>query len=62
MGDEAQKVSDTVEELNAAINIATAISAVKTATNDAPAYNVGGQKVSNAQKGLIIKNGKKVVK
>ena len=57
---EITKIDDMIERLRNAISIATGINAV---TNDgvkADAYNVGGQKV-NAQKGLVIKNSKKVV-
>jgi hypothetical protein len=32
-----------------------------TIDNDAPAYNLAGQKVSNSYKGVVIKNGRKVV-
>jgi hypothetical protein len=31
-------------------------------TNDAPAYNLAGQKVGKGYKGIVIINGKKVVK
>ena len=32
-----------------------------TATTDAPAYNLAGQRVANGTKGLMIKNGKKMI-
>lgn len=35
--------------------------ATKTATNNAPAYNMAGQRVGAGYKGIVIKNGKKVV-
>ena len=35
--------------------------ATKTATNNAPAYNMAGQRVAAGYKGIVIKNGKKVV-
>lgn len=41
---------------------AVGINEVKTNNNDNTIYNLGGQKVKNAQKGIFIKNGKKVVK
>jgi hypothetical protein len=44
---------------------ATGISSIEngqlTIDNDAPAYNLAGQKVSNSYKGVVIKNGRKVV-
>ena len=33
-----------------------------TIDNDAPAYNLAGQKVGKGYKGIVIKNGKKLVK
>jgi len=41
---------------------ATGISTVATTTEQAPVYNLAGQRVMNTQKGLYIMNGKKVVK
>ena len=43
-------------DLSTNINIATA-----DANADAPAYNLAGQKVDNSYKGLIIKNGRKMI-
>ena len=41
---------------------ATGISTVKTAnTGNGMIYNLAGQRVDNSYKGLVIKNGKKVV-
>ena len=40
----------------------TGINDVKVSNSDAPVYNLAGQRVMNAQKGLFIQNGKKVVK
>ena len=60
IADEAQKVVDATTALNQAIDVVTGIGSVTNSTNDGPAYNMGGQKVKN-QKGLIIKNSKKVV-
>ena len=44
--------------------VPTAIDAIKAADADdnAPMYNLAGQKVSNSYKGVVIKNGKKLVK
>lgn len=61
MADEALKVSDETNKLRDAItDLTTGINGVKTLTTDEPAYNMGGQKVKN-QKGLIIRNQKKVI-
>ena len=40
----------------------TGISAITVDASDEPAYNLAGQKVNSRYKGLVIKNGKKVVK
>ena len=40
---------------------ADGISSISAADNNAPVYNLAGQKVNNAQKGVYIQNGKKVV-
>jgi hypothetical protein len=45
-----------------AANDTTGITTIATATEQAPVYNMAGQRVMNAQKGLYIVNGKKVVK
>lgn len=50
-GDEFKKVETGVEDINAA-----------TADDNAPAYNVAGQQVTDSYKGIVIKNGKKVLK
>lgn len=42
-------------------DVTTGISTVVAATEQAPVYNMAGQRVKNAQKGLYIINGKKVV-
>lgn len=39
----------------------TAISTMKIASANAPAYNLAGQKVDSSFKGIIIKNGKKMI-
>ena len=47
-------------------DISTGIEAIDnsqlTMDNDAPAYNLAGQKVGKGYKGIVVKNGKKVVK
>ncbi len=61
MADETLKVTDETNKLRDAITaLTTGINGIKTLTTDEPAYNMGGQKVKN-QKGLIIRNQKKVV-
>lgn len=41
----------------------TGISNITTsAADNAPAYNLAGQKVNAAYKGIVIKNGKKMIK
>lgn len=46
-------------------DISTGIEAIDngqwTMDNDAPAYNLAGQKVGKGYKGIVVKNGKKVV-
>ena len=54
-GNEDFEVAITVTE-------ATGINSIEANTQDAPAYNLAGQKVNNGFKGLVIMNGKKVVK
>jgi hypothetical protein len=51
----------TEDEAKEHITIATGIQNVKTDANSKTIYNLNGQKVSKAQKGLFIINGKKVV-
>ena len=47
---------------NEIVSITTNISTIKANTDvNAPAYNVAGQKVESGYKGLVIKNGKKVI-
>ena len=38
----------------------TGINGINAADSNAPIYNVAGQRVSKAQKGVFIQNGKKV--
>lgn len=45
------------------VDVATVISNANAAvTSDAPAYNLVGQRVSNSAKGIVIKNGKKIIR
>lgn len=50
--------------VNSELPVETAIQGVKNVTveTDAPAYNLAGQKVSKNFKGIMIQNGKKVIK
>ena len=44
------------------VSPATNISNIKADTNaDSPLYNLAGQRVSKSYKGVVIKNGKKVL-
>ena len=54
-GNEDFEVAITVTE-------ATGINSIEANAQDAPAYNLAGQKVNDGFKGLVIMNGKKVVK
>jgi len=54
-GNEDFEVAITVTE-------ATGINSIEANAQDAPAYNLAGQKVNKGFKGLVIVNGKKVVK
>ena len=54
-GNEDFEVAITVTE-------ATGINSIEANAQDAPAYNLAGQKVNKGFKGLVIMNGKKVVK
>jgi hypothetical protein len=55
---------NTVDEATFAITVgdATGIDSLNAADDDAPAYNLAGQKVGKNYKGIIVKNGKKVLK
>ena len=66
----AMLVDEEAVELNAQLNDATAvitgIESLNNSTNspldnDTPAYNLSGQRVGKSYKGVVIKNGKKVV-
>jgi len=44
------------------VNLATNINTIKANTDvNAPVYNLAGQQVEKSYKGLVIKNGKKVI-
>ena len=53
---------DTTEafDVNLKIGAGTGINGINAADSKAPIYNVAGQRVSKAQKGVFIQNGKKV--
>ena len=53
---------DTTEafEVNLKIGAGNGINGINAADSKAPIYNVAGQRVSKAQKGVFIQNGKKV--
>ena len=53
--------SSTPTEITPDLN-GTGISDVKTAEKAAPRYNLAGQRVENGYKGLVIENGKKILK
>ena len=52
---------NAITKINVYAPIADAISTVKTISTDGAVFNLNGQKVEKAQKGLYIINGKKVV-
>ena len=58
-----KRISDMIDALSRAMDVATAINqlTVKPA-DDADAYNLGGQRVAKGQKGLLIKDGQKVLR
>ena len=58
--DEVEAIYEMISRLDQAIQISTGINSVAVDGMKADAYNVGGQKV-NSQKGLLIKNNKKVM-
>ena len=62
VGKAYQKIAgESSREFIAINNEATAIKSVETAKVDGAIYNLAGQQVKNAQKGIFIINGKKVV-
>jgi hypothetical protein len=58
----APVVSYDVEDVTAKLTVTggTGINGINAADSKAPIYNVAGQRVSKAQKGIFIQNGKKV--
>jgi len=61
-GQGANKKSYAVEDFVANVHVigGTGINGVNAIDSNAPIYNVAGQRVSKAQKGVFIQNGKKV--
>ncbi len=57
----ADRQSYKPEAANFTIGETTGISSINAEENGGAVYNLAGQKVNNAQKGLFIKNGKKFV-
>ena len=52
----------TFDESYFTVNTSTGINAVKAGEkDDAPIYNLNGQRVSSPKKGIVVKNGKKYV-
>ena len=62
-GDSSEDLFDALNELLSAMETATGIRGVEASeTDDAPVYNMGGQRVSSNAKGIVIKNGKKIIR
>jgi hypothetical protein len=64
LGDLAAQQMNTVTEAKFNITVGgdTGISGIEADNADAPAFNMAGQKVNKGYKGVVIMNGKKVVK
>jgi hypothetical protein len=64
LGDIAAKQMNSATEsrFNIVVNEATGINSIEADNSDAPAFNLAGQKVNKGYKGVVIMNGKKVVK
>ena len=64
LGDIEAKQMNTVTEAKFNITVSgdTGISSIEANGSDAPAFNLAGQKVNKGYKGVVIMNGKKVVK
>jgi hypothetical protein len=63
LGDLAAQQMNTVTEAKFNITVGTTgISSIEADNADAPAFNMAGQKVNKGYKGVVIMNGKKVVK
>ena len=62
-GDSSEDLFDALNGLLEAMETATGIRGIEANdTDDAPVYNLGGQRVSNNAKGIVIKNGKKIIR
>ena len=63
LGDIEAKQMNTVTEAKFNITVGTTgINSIEADNADAPAFNMAGQKVNKGYKGVVIMNGKKVVK
>ena len=62
-GDSSEDLFDALNGLLEAMETATGIRGIEANdTDDAPVYNMGGQRVTNNAKGIVIKNGKKIIR
>ena len=62
-GDSSEDLFDALNGLLEAMETATGIRGIEANdTDDAPVYNMGGQRVSSNAKGIVIKNGKKIIR
>ena len=61
-GNSSEDLSDALDGLLAALETATGIRGVEADESDAPVYNMAGQRVSKNVKGIVIKNGKKIIR
>ncbi len=62
-GDSSEDLFDALNGLLEAMETATGIRGIEASeTDDAPVYNLGGQRVSSNAKGIVIKNGKKIIR
>ena len=62
-GDSSEDLFDALNGLLEAMETATGIRGIEANdTDDAPVYNMGGQRVSSHAKGIVIKNGKKIIR
>ena len=62
-GDSSEDLFDALNGLLEAMETATGIRGIEANdTDDAPVYNMGGQRVSSSAKGIVIKNGKKIIR
>ena len=59
--DTPSKKLNTEAEGTIKVSPSTGINSLDAATDDAPAYNLAGKKVGKNYKGIIVKNGKKVL-